>query len=66
MPADMVANRLINKTVMESKEGLRHEKGTGLGLMLCADLVKIHQGEIRVWSEEGKGSIFEIELPISF
>ena len=66
MSVDMVAKMFDNKTILESKEGLRNEKGTGLGLMLCADLVQIHQGEIRVWSELGAGSIFEIELPVTY
>jgi signal transduction histidine kinase len=66
MPVDMVAKMFDNSTIIESKEGLRNEKGTGLGLMLSADLVKIHQGKINVWSEEGIGSIFEIEFPDSY
>lgn len=66
MPVEMVVKMFDNNTIPESKEGLRNEKGTGLGLMLCADLVQIHQGEIRVWSELGAGSLFEIEFPVSY
>jgi CheY-like chemotaxis protein len=39
------------------------EQGTGLGLTLCADIVRRHSGEIRVKSEPGKGSVFEVVLP---
>jgi signal transduction histidine kinase/ligand-binding sensor domain-containing protein len=38
-------------------------QGTGLGLSLAYDIVKAHGGEIRVETEEGKGSEFIVELP---
>jgi signal transduction histidine kinase/Tfp pilus assembly protein PilF len=39
-------------------------EGTGLGLSLSYDIVKAHGGEIKVDSEEGKGSVFSIQLPM--
>jgi signal transduction histidine kinase len=38
--------------------------GLGLGLYICAEIVKWHNGTIGVNSEKGKGSIFHFELPI--
>jgi signal transduction histidine kinase len=40
-------------------------QGTGLGLSLSYDIVKAHGGEITVVSEEGKGTEFKINLPVS-
>ena len=38
--------------------------GTGLGLALIQRLIELHGGEIRVSSEEGKGSTFSFSIPI--
>jgi two-component system NtrC family sensor kinase len=38
-------------------------KGTGLGLSIVANIVEQHKGAIRVSSEVGMGSTFEVELP---
>lgn len=38
--------------------------GTGLGLSLSYDIIKAHGGELKVISEEGKGTEMKITLPI--
>jgi len=38
-------------------------QGTGLGLSLAYDIVRAHGGEIKVETQEGKGSQFIIQLP---
>ncbi|MEZ4924829.1 MAG: ATP-binding protein [Saprospiraceae bacterium] len=43
----------------------RKGEGTGIGLALTKQLVEMMQGNIRVQSMEGKGTSFEIELPVS-
>ena len=40
-------------------------EGTGLGLSLSYDILKAHGGEIKVQSEEGEGTTFIIQLPIT-
>jgi two-component system NtrC family sensor kinase len=39
-------------------------KGVGLGLSVCYGIIKDHGGEIRVDSEENKGTTFTISLPL--
>lgn len=36
----------------------RERGGTGLGLALCAEIIHLHRGEIRIESEPGKGTEF--------
>jgi PAS domain S-box-containing protein len=42
----------------------RKTKGTGLGLVLCRDLVSMHDGTIDVVSRPGRGSTFTVNLPV--
>jgi signal transduction histidine kinase/DNA-binding response OmpR family regulator len=48
---------------IETPEARTHE-GSGIGLALVAELVKLHGGEIGVASEAGEGTIFTVSLPL--
>ncbi len=47
-----------------SNELTKSVSGTGIGLYLVKHLVELHGGFVKVESEENKGSIFSIELPL--
>jgi signal transduction histidine kinase len=54
---------LFTFTEMVSTPGTENEKGTGLGLKLCSELIKINKGKIHVESKEGEGACFIITIP---
>lgn len=64
IPAKILPN-LFRHDIKTSLPGLHGEKGTGLGLPYCFDIIKSHGGKIDVTSEVGKGTKFEILLPKS-
>ena len=45
-----------------STKGTANEEGTGLGLILCAEMIKMHSGKIWAESEIGKGAKFTIRI----
>lgn len=59
-----VINKLFKLSETESMQGVRNELGTGLGLMICYELMQIHHGDIKVTSTVGAGSNFEITFPM--
>jgi signal transduction histidine kinase len=48
---------------VESTPGTENERGTGFGLKLCYELVRLNNGTITVESNEGEGTCFTIVLP---
>jgi two-component system sensor histidine kinase/response regulator len=52
----------INKIF--STQGTKGEKGTGLGLILCREIIEKHGGEIWYFSEAEAGTEFHFTLPI--
>ena len=49
----------------KSTPGTGAEPGSGLGLILCKEFVEKNNGHITVSSEVGKGSCFELSLPLN-
>jgi len=46
-----------------SEAGTKGEKGTGLGLYLVQELIRLHKGKVTVNSELNNGSVFELAFP---
>jgi PAS domain S-box-containing protein len=44
-------------------EHIKDQPGSGLGLAMTADIIRLHNGEIKVKSTPGKGTHFRIQLP---
>lgn len=61
IPNDKVEN-VFDRFYQVNDSDKRGYEGTGIGLSLTKELVELHQGEIRVESEVGRGSTFIIKL----
>lgn len=55
--------RIFERFYQVDGSATRTYGGTGLGLALVREIVELHQGEVEVQSEEGRGSLFTIKLP---
>jgi len=62
MSQDYLQN-LFKADVKTSSRGTSGEKGSGLGLIFCQDILNAHHGTIHVESERDSGTTFYIELP---
>jgi len=60
--SEKIRDKLFDKVDRPQRRGTLHEKGTGLGLLLCYDMIEAHDGIITVISEENKGSEFIVSL----
>lgn len=55
----------FDKFYRSGNEETRQTKGTGLGLYIVKNLVQWHKGSIRIFNNQPKGTIFEIQFPIN-
>ncbi len=61
--SDRGQKRIFKLDQKYKTDGTAGESGSGLGLILCQELIEKNGGKIWVESEKGKGSIFKFTLP---
>lgn len=62
IPADEI-DRVFERFFRGDPARSRNTGGTGLGLSIVKHVAQNHSGDVRVWSQLGKGSTFTIRLP---
>ncbi len=55
--------RIFDKFTQADGSISRSYGGSGLGLAMCKELVKLHEGSIDVTSTPGVGSTFTVRIP---
>ena len=54
----------VDKKKSPQQYGTEYERGSGLGLILCQEFLRYHEGVMEVESEPGQGSRFWFSLPL--
>lgn len=61
--SEEIISKLFKLDENVSTKGTDGEQGSGMGLILCFDILKKHNGEIFVKSKEGKGTTLTLRIP---
>lgn len=59
MPEEFIRDELFAPFVTTKQRGL------GLGLYTCQQVIRMHGGNIRVYSVPGRGTVFSLDLPVT-
>jgi len=65
MSKDIISG-IMNLDSKAKRIGTNNETGTGLGLVLCNEMVSMNGGDLSIDSTEGKGTTFTVTLPLTF
>ena len=63
IPQDKL-EEIFNRFYQVSDPLKKHEEGSGIGLCIVKEIIKLHNGKIHVTSKVNEGTSFEIILPI--
>lgn len=62
IPEEIIST-ILNSDSFYTSVGTNNEKGTGFGLQICKEFVKLNRGTFTIESKIGKGSVFTFTIP---
>ena len=63
MTHEQIEQILTDTNAAISTRGTENEPGTGMGLLLCREMLEMQSGNLKISSEVGAGTTFSILLP---
>ncbi len=63
MASEQIDKLLTDTYGVISTRGTENEAGTGMGLLLCREMLEMQSGKFKVISKIGEGTTFSIVLP---
>ncbi|MDX2414949.1 MAG: tetratricopeptide repeat-containing sensor histidine kinase [Bacteroidales bacterium] len=61
---ESIRTKLLAKGYPESRTGTSNERGSGIGMAICIELMEMTEGKLDIISKENKGSTIELTLPV--
>lgn len=55
---------IFDRFYQVDSDTVKKQQGTGIGLALCKELARLHQGDIQVSNTSEEGSVFTLRLPL--
>lgn len=55
--------KVLDKDTLFTTKGIHGEKGTGLGVSICAEIIRAHGGRFEIESQPGEGTSVILTLP---
>ncbi|WP_421772974.1 ligand-binding sensor domain-containing protein [Gracilimonas sp.] len=62
--SEKLVDKLLRLDSNTSRAGTGDEQGSGLGLLICKEMINLHSGEILIDSEQDKGTKFTLKFPV--
>jgi len=63
MTANQIDQVLTDTELAISTRGTENELGTGMGLLLCREMLEMQSGSLSISSTTNKGTVFSVRLP---
>lgn len=65
IPQDSIEH-IFDRFYRVDKSHSREIGGTGLGLAITKNAIEMHKGQIKVHSEVGEGTTFDVRVPLNY